>query len=277
MTTQSSELRGGCIVWVMMLWSLIEMFSRLCEIIASLGGPGMTPCDFSRKLQPTKRSIVKLTSTQAVVTATPLTSRGLWLAAHRSTAFQPRLTSKQHCAASYLSAVRVPSSASLSIHIALDYTNKTLYASIEIMAELAAAASVIGVSDFALRGIKSAYDFLAGMKKAPSEVLRITEDLRALQTLLDSVVTKDNALPVVRRVAQETDLAVFIERCAKACVNLVEKLKQWMPNPEDPSLYRRFLVQTHRKDIIECRDIVRDTKATATFAEVLVTRSVTTM
>ena len=145
------------------------------------------------------------------------------------------------------------------------------------MAELAAAASVIGVSDFALRGIKSAYDFLVGMKKAPSEVLRITEDLGALQKLLDSVVTKDNALPVVQRVAQDTNLVVFIERCAKACVELVEKLKQWMPTPEDPSLYRRFLVQTHRKDIIECRDIVRDTKATATFAEVLVTRSVTTM
>jgi len=145
------------------------------------------------------------------------------------------------------------------------------------MAELAAATSVIGVSEFALRGIKSAYDFLVGMKKAPSEVQRIAEDLGALQKLLDSVATEDNALPVVRRIMQQIGTVAFVERCAKACVDLVEKLEKWMPTPEDPSVYRRLLVQTHRKDIIECRDTVRDTKTAVTLAEVLVTRSETTL
>jgi len=33
-----------------MLWSLIEMLLRLCEIIASLGGPDMTPYDVSMEV-----------------------------------------------------------------------------------------------------------------------------------------------------------------------------------------------------------------------------------
>ena len=45
------------------------------------------------------------------------------------------------------------------------------------MAELAAAASIIGISTSAFQGIKSTYDFIAGMREAPSNVKRIASEL----------------------------------------------------------------------------------------------------
>jgi hypothetical protein len=65
-----------------------------------------------------------------------------------------------------------------------------------------------------------------------------------------------------------------IATCDKACLDLGEKLKQWMPSPDDPSMLDRAKVQAHRKTINTCRDIIRDTKGTIMLAEVVAVKSV---
>jgi hypothetical protein len=142
------------------------------------------------------------------------------------------------------------------------------------MAELAAVASVIGVATPAFQGIKSVYDFIDGMKEAPGGVKRISSELKELQRVLKSIPTQDDAVPTVRTVSQEMGLQEVIAACDKACLNLVEKLKQWMPNPDDPSMLDRAKVQAHRKTINTCRNIVRDTKGTIMLAEVVAVKSV---
>jgi hypothetical protein len=142
------------------------------------------------------------------------------------------------------------------------------------MAELAAAASVIGIATPAFQGIKSVYDFIDGMKEAPSGVERIASELKELQRVLKSLPTQDDAVPIVRAISQEMGLEEVIAACDNACLDFVEKLKQWMPNPDDPSMLDRAKVQAHRKTINTCRNIVRDTKGTITLAEVVAVKSV---
>ena len=60
----------------------------------------------------------------------------------------------------------------------------------------------------------------------------------------------------------------------KIATEFVEKLKHWMPNHTDPSLLGRALVQAHRATIKECRNTVRDTKATLILAEVVASKYV---
>ena len=142
------------------------------------------------------------------------------------------------------------------------------------MAELAAVASVIGIATPAFQGIKSVYDFIDGMKEAPSGVKRIALELKELQGILESIPTQDDAVPVVRTISQEMGLEGVIAACDKACLDLGEKLKQWMPGPDDPSMLDRAKVQAHRKTINTCRNIIRDTKGTIMLAEVVAVKSV---
>lgn len=143
------------------------------------------------------------------------------------------------------------------------------------MAELAAAASIIGISTSAFQGIKTTYDFIGGMKEAPGNVRRIASELKELQVILKSIPTQDDAVPIVRKIAMEMNLEGVIKTCDKACLDFVGKLKQWMPNPDDPSVLDRAKVQTHRKTINTCRNIVRDTKGVITLVEVVTIKSVT--
>jgi hypothetical protein len=142
------------------------------------------------------------------------------------------------------------------------------------MAELAAVASVIGIATPAFQGIKSVYDFIDGMKEAPGGVKRIASELKELQAVLKSVPTQDDAVLIVRTISQEMGLEKVIATCDKACLDLGEKLKQWMPTPDDPSMLDRAKVQAHRKTINLCRDIVRDTKGTIMLAEVVAVKYV---
>jgi hypothetical protein len=142
------------------------------------------------------------------------------------------------------------------------------------MAELAAAASVIGISTSAFQGIKSAYDFIDGMKEAPGNVRRIASELKELQVILKSIPTKHDAVPIVHTIALEMNLEGVIETCDKACLDFVGKLKQWMPNPNEPSALDRAKIQAHRKTIKTCRNIVRDTKGAITLAEVVTVKFV---
>lgn len=142
------------------------------------------------------------------------------------------------------------------------------------MAELAAVASVIGIATPAFQGIKSVYDFIDGMREAPSGVKRISSELKDLQGVLKSVPTQDDAVPIVRTISQEMGLEKVIAACDRACLDLGEKLKQWMPSPDDPSMLDRAKVQAHRKTINTCCDIVRDTKGTIMLAEVVANKSV---
>jgi len=142
------------------------------------------------------------------------------------------------------------------------------------MAELAAAASVIGISTTAFQGIKSAYDFIDGMKEAPGSVKRIASELEELQVILKSIPTQDDAVPVVQTIAREMNLKGVIDTCDKACLEFVGKLQQWMPNPDDPSFLDRAKVQAHRKTVRTCRNIVRDTKATITLGQVVAVKFV---
>jgi hypothetical protein len=142
------------------------------------------------------------------------------------------------------------------------------------MAELAAVASVIGIATPAFQGIKSVYDFVDGMKEAPGGVKRISSELKELQGVLKSVPTQDDAVAIVRTISQEMGLEKVIATCDKACFDLGEKLKQWMPSPDHPSMLDRAKVQAHRKTINTCRDIIRDTKGTIMLAEVVAVKSV---
>lgn len=143
------------------------------------------------------------------------------------------------------------------------------------MAELAAVAAIIGISSFAFQGIQEAYEFVDGMVKAPDNVKRVATEAKQLQAVLKSIPTQDDAVPVVHTVTQEMELAKVITACDKACHDFVEMLKQWMSNPDEPSLVDRGRVWAHRKAIQTCRDIVRDTKATVTLAEVVAVKFVT--
>jgi hypothetical protein len=71
------------------------------------------------------------------------------------------------------------------------------------------------------------------------------------------------------------NLEGVIDTCNKACLEFVEKLKQWMPSPNDPSIFHRARIQAHTSTIRACRNIVRDTKATVVLAEVVAIKSVT--
>jgi hypothetical protein len=142
------------------------------------------------------------------------------------------------------------------------------------MAELAAAASVIGISTSAFQGIKSAYDFIDGMKEAPGNVRRIASELRELQAILESIPTKDDAVPILHTISLEMNLEGVVETCDKACLDFIGKLKQWMPNPNNPSVLDRAKVQAHRKTINTCRNIVRETKGVITLAEVVTVKFV---
>jgi hypothetical protein len=142
------------------------------------------------------------------------------------------------------------------------------------MAELAAAASIIGISASAFQGVKSAYDFIDGMKEAPGNVKRIASELKELQVILRSIPTQDDAVPIVHTIALEMNLEGVIGTCDKACLDFVGRLKQWMPNPIDPSVLDRAKVQAHRKTINTCRNIVRDTKGVITLAEVVTVKFV---
>jgi hypothetical protein len=142
------------------------------------------------------------------------------------------------------------------------------------MAELAAVASVIGIATPAFQGIKSVYDYIDGMKEAPGGVTRIASELKELQRVLKTIPTQDNAVPIVRTISQEMGLEEVIVACDKACLDFVEKLKQWMPNPDDPSMLDRAKVQAHRKTINTCRNVVRGTKGTIMLAEVVAVKSV---
>ena len=93
------------------------------------------------------------------------------------------------------------------------------------MAELAAVASVIGIATPAFQGIKSIYNFINGMKEAPGGVKRIASELKELQGVFKSVPTQDDAVPIVRTIAQEMGLEKVIATCDKAYLDLVEKLK----------------------------------------------------
>lgn len=134
------------------------------------------------------------------------------------------------------------------------------------MAELAAASAAIGITDFALRSLVGAYNFIDGMKKAPVQVQRIGKELGSLQKILSSIVTKDDDVPIVQTVAQEMDLAIVIQACAQTCEEFVEKIQRWMPDSANPSL------QAHFTAIKECRNVVRDTKETVTLAEAIATK-----
>jgi hypothetical protein len=142
------------------------------------------------------------------------------------------------------------------------------------MAELAAVASVIGIATPAFQGIKSVYDFIDGMREAPGGVKRISLELKELQRVLETIPTQDNAVPIVHTISQEMGLKEVIVACDKACLDFFEKLKQWMPSPDEPSMLDRVKVQAHRKTINTCRDIVRDTKGTIMLAEVVAVKSV---
>jgi hypothetical protein len=144
------------------------------------------------------------------------------------------------------------------------------------MAELAAVAFVIGIATPAFQGIKSVYDFIDGMKEAPDGLKRISSELKELQGILKSIPTQDDAVLIVRTISQEIGLEKVIAACDKACLDLSEKLKQWMPSPDDPSMLDRAKVQAHRKTINTCRNIVRDTKGTIMLAEVVAIKSVST-
>jgi hypothetical protein len=114
------------------------------------------------------------------------------------------------------------------------------------MAELAAVASVMGIATPAFQGIKSVYDFIDGMREAPSGVKRISLELKELQRVLKTIPTQDNA---VHTTSQEMGPKEVIVACDKACLDFVEKLKQWMPSPDEPSMLDRVKVQAHRKTI----------------------------
>lgn len=142
------------------------------------------------------------------------------------------------------------------------------------MAELATVASVIGIATPAFQGINSVYEFIDGMKEAPSGVDRIASELKELQRVFLSIPRQDDAVPIVRTISQDMGLEEVIATCDKACLDLAEKFKRWMPTPDDPSMLHRANVQAHRKTINTCRNIVRDTKETITLAEVVAVKSV---
>lgn len=142
------------------------------------------------------------------------------------------------------------------------------------MAELAAIASIIGVSDFMLRGIKSACDVVEGLQQAPDQVKRIATELKALQNILRSIDTEGEAGPIVKKINEEMKLATMLDNCASVCRDLEAKLEKWMPNPDEPSLIDRARIQAHRGAIREWRNVIRDTKDSWMLAEVITTRSV---
>lgn len=143
-----------------------------------------------------------------------------------------------------------------------------------IMAELAAAASVIGISTPAFQGVKSAYDFIVGMREAPSNVKRIASELKGLQAVLKSIPTQDDAVPIVRTISREMNLEAAIRTCDKACLEFKGKLEQWMPNPDHPPVFECTRVQFHRTTVRTCRNVVRDTKGVIALAEVIAVKSI---
>lgn len=140
------------------------------------------------------------------------------------------------------------------------------------MAEFATAAAAIGISNLALTSFKNAHDFIQDMIRAPEQVQRIGDELAALLKLLNSMLTTQHGLPIVETLSQEMDLAGVTGACAKACEELIAKLKQWMADPNKPSEKDRFLVRIHRSAIGEYRDVIRDTKATVALAEIMASR-----
>lgn len=142
------------------------------------------------------------------------------------------------------------------------------------MAELAAVASVVGITTPVLQGIRKTYEFIDGMRDAPSDVRRIASELKGLQVVLKSIPTEENAVPIVHTIAREMNLEEIIDSCDKACFELLGKLKLWMPDPRDPSFVDRAKVQFYRKTIRACRNIVRDTKGAVILAEVVTVKFV---
>ncbi|KAM0721474.1 hypothetical protein Q7P37_002398 [Cladosporium fusiforme] len=140
------------------------------------------------------------------------------------------------------------------------------------MAELGAIASVIGISAFMLKNIKSAYEVLDGLQNAPHQVKRISQELKTLQDLLNHISTQDDAVPIVKKITEELGLAAILEDCAKVCKDLEAKLEKWMPNTDGPSKRARMRILAHRGAIREWRDVVRETKNTLVYAETIAIR-----
>jgi len=110
------------------------------------------------------------------------------------------------------------------------------------MAEVGAAAAVIGTIDVGMKGIRNAYSFLRDVKNAPKAVASTRDELAQLQVVLRSIPRDVETLGELNTAADKMNLEDIVESCDRDCAAFQTRLAQWIPDTSDATAWQRVIV-----------------------------------
>lgn len=121
-------------------------------------------------------------------------------------------------------------------------------------------AAAIGVTDVAIRGIISLYDFIQDLKDMPAEVARMKDECLALTQCLQSVPTED---PRVSSAMEKIGVNNAVNQCNKACEKLLNDFHKWTKSGNE-ALSSRIRVRRHKAKIEKVTAQISVSKSTIT-------------
>jgi len=101
------------------------------------------------------------------------------------------------------------------------------------MSGLEVAAGVIGITDFALRGIKGLYDFFQDLQDARENLPQIWIEISYLQNNLSSLEFLSKADENTLREVRATGVTQGMNDCGSACDKFIRQLTRWTKDGVD--------------------------------------------
>jgi hypothetical protein len=116
------------------------------------------------------------------------------------------------------------------------------------MSGLEIVATVIGITEVAIKGITGLCDFIGDMRDAPKRVQMIQQQVSALTQSLQELKFLNDASEDVKNEVKTTGLPTSVNECGAACDALRQDLERWTKSGAD-KLSSRLDVLRHRKKI----------------------------
>jgi hypothetical protein len=97
---------------------------------------------------------------------------------------------------------------------------------------LSVTAGVVGITAFALQSVQQLTAFIESIRDAPEIITGIKEDLKAVESVLNSLgrVLQNKDLPAqaLESLDQNANIKVAVENCSKECARFRAALAHWM-------------------------------------------------
>jgi Fungal N-terminal domain of STAND proteins len=103
------------------------------------------------------------------------------------------------------------------------------------------AAGIVGITAVTLHSLKELLTFIDTIKKAPSAIANIKDDLKSVDAVLsslDKTLKDEELLPhAIKTLIQDVQVEVAVTNCSKACTAFSLTLSHWMSHSSETKTF----------------------------------------